>query len=79
LLASSSFFFFSFSRRVRLFTGLTSGEVNIAASLELPSVDEPSAFLLAQLSDAFLHQQTRHSARPQQSKYKHELHQGSRN
>jgi hypothetical protein len=54
LLASSSFFF-SFSQRARLFAGLARGEVSIAASLEPPSVDDPSAFLLALLSDALLH------------------------
>ena len=56
LLASSSSFFFSSSQRARLFAGLTRGKVILAKSLEPPSVDDSSTFLLAPLSDAFLHQ-----------------------
>jgi hypothetical protein len=56
LLASSPSFFFSSSRWARLFAGLARGEVSSAASLEPPSVDDSSAFLLALLSDALLHQ-----------------------
>ena len=57
MLASSSFFFSSSSRRERLFAGLARGEVNFAASLEPPSLDDSSVFLLALLSVALLHQQ----------------------
>jgi len=43
LASSSSSSFFSSSRRARLFAGLTCGVVNLAASLEPPSVDDSSA------------------------------------
>ena len=56
LLASSSFFLSS-SRQTRLFAGLARGEASFAASLELPSLDDSSAFLLAPLSVALLQQQ----------------------
>jgi hypothetical protein len=54
LLASSSFFFSS-SRRAQLFAELAHDEVSSAAPLEPSPVDDPSAFLLATLSDALLH------------------------
>jgi hypothetical protein len=56
LLASSSSSLSS-SRWGRLFTGLTRGEVNFVASLEPPSLDDSSVFLLAPLSVALLQQQ----------------------
>ena len=62
LLASSSSFFFSSSRQARLFAELARSEVSSAASLKPPSVDDPSAFLLAPLSDALLHQRQGRSA-----------------
>ena len=65
LLLASSYSFFSSSRRALLFAGITRGEVSTAASLEPPSVDDPSAFLLAPLSDALLHQQQGRSAQLQ--------------
>jgi len=55
LASSSSSSFFSSLRRVQLFAGLTRGKVILAKSLELPSVDDSSAFLLAPQSDAFQH------------------------
>jgi len=57
LLASSSSFLSSSSRRARIFTRLARGEVNLAASLEPPSLDDSSAFVLAPLSVALLQQQ----------------------
>ena len=77
-MASSSSFFFSHPRRARLFAGLARGEVS-SASLEPPSVDDPSAFLLAPLSDALLHQQKRRSAQLQERKIKQESRLRSRN
>jgi hypothetical protein len=59
LLASSSFFSSS-SRQARLFAGLARGEASFAASLEPPLLDDSSAFLLAPLSVALLHQQQEH-------------------
>ena len=56
MLASSSSFFFSSSLQARLFAGLARFEVSTAASLEPSSADDSSAFLLAPLSDALLHQ-----------------------
>ena len=55
LLASSSFFSSS-SRRAWLFAELARHEASFVASLEPPSLDDSSAFLLVLLSDAFLHQ-----------------------
>ena len=55
MLASSSSFFSSSSRWAWLFAGLARGEVNFAASLELPSLDDSSTFLLAPLSVALLY------------------------
>ena len=78
MLASSSSFLFSSSRWARLFAGLTRGEVSIAASLEPPSVDDSSAFLLAPLNDALLYQQTGHSAQPQERQFKQKPLQRSR-
>jgi hypothetical protein len=60
LLASSSSLHSSSSRRARLFTGLARGEVSFAASLEPPSLDDSSTFLLAPLSVALLQQQQGH-------------------
>ena len=57
MLASSSSFLSSSSRRARLFTGLARGEVNFTASLEPPSLDDYSPFFLAPLSVAVLQKQ----------------------
>jgi len=57
LLLASYSSFLSSSRRARLFTGLARGEVNFAASLEPPSLDDSYVFLLAPLSVALLQQQ----------------------
>ena len=56
LLASSSSFFSTSSRWAWLFARLARGEASFATSLEPPSLDVSSAFLLAPLSDALLHQ-----------------------
>ena len=76
MLASSSSCFFSSSRQARLFAGLARGEVSIAGSLEPLSLDDSSAFLLAPLSDALLHQQQGRSAQLRKAKIKQE--QGSK-
>ena len=58
-ISSSSFS----SRRVRVLTELPSGEVTFATSLEPTSMADSFTFLLAPLSDAFLHNRMeRHSA-----------------
>ena len=60
LLLASSSFFSSSSRRARFFAGLARGEVSFTTSLEPPSLDDPSAFLLVPLSVNLLHQQKGH-------------------
>ena len=71
-LATSSFFSSS-SRRAWLFAGLTRGEASFAASLKPPSLDDYSAFLLALLSDALLHQRQGCSEELQKAKIMKEL------
>ena len=57
MLASSSPFFSSSSWWAPLLAGLARGEVSFGASLEPPSLDDSSAFLLAPLSVTLLQQQ----------------------